>query len=279
LGKQHPPCVAFRLDDIQDYWITAGQEAVINVFASNHLPMTIGIIANYFGCDPDIVGFIQNIVSTQPQMEIASHGYNHEDFTTFSLNNQESLLRESIAKIHSLTNITVTTFVPPFNAWNSETVTAMTQNRITCFSSEEDLDDPPNAMDWPIGADTSFTDPTYTMYYSQSPGIVVGEINAQINRAGYAAIMMHPMEYHIWDSSINDYGALNQSAVNMLINVVGQVRAAGYTFTTLKGLASCVGTRPTGRPQCAVAQDCAGYFADSCIDMSCDSAVCNCNDC
>jgi len=251
--------------------------AVMSVFNSSQLPMTCGIIANYFGTDPQIVSFMQSMVHN-PMIEIASHGYNHEDFTTFSLSNQVTLLSESLSKIKSLTGVRPTTFVPPYNAWNSHTLTAMSRNNITLFSSEEDLDDPPTSPDWPIGADTSFTDPSFTVYYAQSADIVMGEINAQIAYAGYAAVMMHPMEYHVWDASTGDYGALNQSSVNMLIDVVGRVRAAGYTLTTLKGLPACVGTRPTGRHQCNLPQDCTGFFADSCTSISCESNTCNCND-
>jgi hypothetical protein len=70
--------VAFRLDDIQDYWITGPQQAVIDVFKTAKVPMTIGIIANEFGEDPDMVGYVQSAISYAKdnnwQLEIASHG-------------------------------------------------------------------------------------------------------------------------------------------------------------------------------------------------------------
>jgi hypothetical protein len=104
------------------------------------------------------------------------------------------LLHNSITQIQTQTGVRVTTFIPPYNAWNSATLTAMTQNGMNLISSEEDLDvtrtdvnctRPP--FHFPIGADTSFTDASYEIYYPQSPDIVYNEIVAQIARAGYAA--------------------------------------------------------------------------------------------
>lgn len=51
--------VAFRLDDIQDYWISTSQQAVMGLFQQQNLPLTIGIIGNYFGADASMVNFVQ----------------------------------------------------------------------------------------------------------------------------------------------------------------------------------------------------------------------------
>lgn len=67
--------VALRLDDIQDYWIRTTQMTVINMFQQAQIPLTIGIIANYYGTDTGLVSFI-NTRLTDPNfcMEIADHG-------------------------------------------------------------------------------------------------------------------------------------------------------------------------------------------------------------
>jgi len=279
-GQTNNPCIAFRLDDLQDYWITAGQEAIVDLFNSRKLPLTIGIISNAFGLDTAHVTHIVN-ASKSGYIEVASHGYNHEDFTTFAAADQVTLLSESIAQIKTYFGITVTTFVPPYNAWNADTISAMQANQITVFSSEEDLDMPPfpsgTPYHYPIGADTSYTDATWTWYYPQASSVVVSEINAQIKRDGYAAIMMHPMEFHVRGAT--DYGALNTTAVAMVGDVLTQMTQAGYRLTTLGGLKACIGNTPAPNgAQCQTVPDCNGYFADSCFSMSCDSGTCNCND-
>jgi len=279
-GVYGGPCVAFRMDDFQDYWITAGQEAIVDLFNSRKLPLTIGIISNFFGQDTAHVTHIVNATKSG-YIEVASHGYNHEDFTTFSAADQQTLLSESIAQIKQITGITVSTFIPPYNAWNTDTIAAMNTNKITTFSSEEDLDMPPfptgTPYHYPIGADTSYTDSTWTWYYPQASSVVFSEITAQIRRGGYAAVMLHPMEFHVRGAT--DYGALNTTAVSMVGDVLTKVTQAGYTLTTIGGLKGCIGnTPPPNGPQCQTRQDCNGYFADACFSMSCDTGICNCND-
>lgn len=53
-------CVAFRLDDIQDYYVVLHQKAVIDVFKEFDIPLTIGVIGYYFGQDVDIVNYVKS---------------------------------------------------------------------------------------------------------------------------------------------------------------------------------------------------------------------------
>jgi hypothetical protein len=72
------------------------------------------------------------------------------------------LLNESRTKISQTLEIPYTqVFVPPFNAWNADTVTALETLNFTAFSSQVDLDPPPYYLTgqklyhWPILASTS----------------------------------------------------------------------------------------------------------------------------
>ena len=78
-------CVAFRLDDVQDWWITEAQRRVMTIFEKNGLPLTIGIIANYYGTDRNIVDFVKtNIQSKAYCLEIADHGLIYSSKFLFS---------------------------------------------------------------------------------------------------------------------------------------------------------------------------------------------------
>jgi hypothetical protein len=50
------------------------------------LPMTIGIISNYYGTDPDLVSFVSSAIRNNSKMEVASHGYNHGKYFISILN-------------------------------------------------------------------------------------------------------------------------------------------------------------------------------------------------
>ena len=139
-------CVVFRLDDIQDYWLSNNQQILINTFRNLSVPLTIGIIANEFGEDTALVKTINaSLYDPRFELEIADHGYNHEDFTTFTYAQQLNLLQEALAKIKQYLPVVkkINTFIPPYNAWNNNTVTALAQVNITYMSSQLELDSPP----------------------------------------------------------------------------------------------------------------------------------------
>jgi hypothetical protein len=70
-------CVAFRLDDIQDWWLSSVQRSVMNAFRDNNVPLTAGIIANSFGRDSIMLGYIKDLLINYKtwDLEIASHGW------------------------------------------------------------------------------------------------------------------------------------------------------------------------------------------------------------
>jgi len=52
-------CVAFRLDDVQDYYLRGPQLDVMEVFQQKNADLTIGIIGSVFGTDPLLVNYIE----------------------------------------------------------------------------------------------------------------------------------------------------------------------------------------------------------------------------
>src|SRR4051812_16523394 len=85
------PCkVAFRMDDLQTGWMEPVQKAVVQVFLTANVPLTIGVVT-----DPildittagGIAEFIKNSLSTG-LLELASHSVNHVGFTVLTLAEQ-----------------------------------------------------------------------------------------------------------------------------------------------------------------------------------------------
>jgi hypothetical protein len=70
-------CVAFRLDDIQDYFLREVQMEVINIFDRKDASLTVGVIGNYFGGDAALVQFVRDKAANNPSFEVANHGLNH----------------------------------------------------------------------------------------------------------------------------------------------------------------------------------------------------------
>jgi len=80
---QDPPisscqCVAFRLDDIQDYYLNQAQEEIIRTFEKRNESLTIGVIGNFIGDDVVLVAFLKQRIHAEGfTMEVANHGWNH----------------------------------------------------------------------------------------------------------------------------------------------------------------------------------------------------------
>jgi hypothetical protein len=147
-------CVVFRLDDIQDYWLNTVQTTIMDTFRNRSLPLTIGVIANYFGTDSVVVNNInKGLNDTKWSLEVADHGWNHEDFTTLAYAQQLSLLQQASLKIKSvLPNATLKSFIPPYNTFNNNTITALKTAGYSYMSSEMGEDHPP----YPLSGNMSY---------------------------------------------------------------------------------------------------------------------------
>ena len=62
--------IAFRLDDVQDWWLSDVQQAVIRLFAEKGIRLTLGIIGGYIGEDRQLV----DLINGSPLLTLASHG-------------------------------------------------------------------------------------------------------------------------------------------------------------------------------------------------------------
>jgi len=192
-------CVAFRLDDVQDYWINLPQQFVIDTFYNNNLPLSIGIISHYFGEDPLITSVVNKAIK-HPDMEICCHGYNHEYFSSMTYADQVSLLQQCNSLISNETGITPNVFVPPFNSFNQDTLKALLDTGYIQMSSEVSQDPPPycntdiKIIRTPIQAQTSYVD-DHGEYRGLTHQEALKQIEDQINQFGFAAVMMHPQEF------------------------------------------------------------------------------------
>src|SRR5512145_3235139 len=92
-------CVAFRLDDVQDFFLNKAQMAVMDTFSRHNASLALGIIGSHFGEDDALVEYINNSLPTtinsidsQPAIfDITNHGWEHEDFTKYNATVQSSL--------------------------------------------------------------------------------------------------------------------------------------------------------------------------------------------
>src|SRR6185503_9544092 len=122
-------CVAFRLDDIQDYYLNQAQMQVIETFEERNASLTVGVIGNYIGNDLVLVNFLkEKIESKNFSLDVANHGWNHEDFALLSMQVQSALLSKSNDQIRNILGVQPSVFIAPFNRMDEDTLVAMAEN-------------------------------------------------------------------------------------------------------------------------------------------------------
>eukprot|EP01114_Cavostelium_apophysatum_P001206 TRINITY_DN11020_c0_g1_i1.p1 TRINITY_DN11020_c0_g1~~TRINITY_DN11020_c0_g1_i1.p1 ORF type:complete len:504 (+),score=76.30 TRINITY_DN11020_c0_g1_i1:156-1514(+) len=241
-------CVVFRLDDIQDWYLSNAQRAVIGVFQEEKTPITIGIISKFFGQDNVMVNFIKNILQvTDWDMEIANHGWEHEYFNQYSYEEQkfrlESAVNKTIAMLAPYGVTELPTFIPPMNEWNMDTLRAISETGFKSMSSMSVLDNGgvypfKNEYDmfrWPIAASTADMANTVN-FVPVTKEKTFAQIKAQISQYGYASVMMHPQEFSVPDANGSPTAVLNQTFVDELRFLLDMVREEGIKFTTFRNL-------------------------------------------
>ena len=137
-------CVAFRLEFVQDHYLNNVQDAIINTFQQKGASLTIGLLGKDIGANPKVVGLIKDrLRDNNPPIELANHGWDNLDHTQYAKDEQSASIKMSGDKISRIFGVTPTIFIPPFNKFNNDTITAVQENGIKYISSSVSADPGP----------------------------------------------------------------------------------------------------------------------------------------
>ena len=131
------------VDDIQDYYLTEPAKAIMDTFKLYNFSLTLGIVGNHFGSDASIFDYVYNNLVYNPEweLEVASHGFNHEDFSTLTYSQQYIAMNASLAAIRSKLPIgPIRSFAPPYNNLNYDTISIAQSLGITHISAQVGTD-------------------------------------------------------------------------------------------------------------------------------------------
>lgn len=126
--------IIFRIDDIAAFWSDNTAINVTETFRARKTPLVLGVIpVNRFGQelqeDKEIKSYLSKIKSDQ-NIEFALHGYNHEtdEFKDISYEDADLKISGGISILEKTLEITPQTFIPPYNIYNDDTVSALKKN-------------------------------------------------------------------------------------------------------------------------------------------------------
>jgi peptidoglycan/xylan/chitin deacetylase (PgdA/CDA1 family) len=240
-------CVAFRLDDIQDYWLDTVQTKVIDTFQEKNASLTVGIIGNYFENDTMIVDKIQQSLQKQsPKIEVANHGFNHEDFTQFPEGLQYILMERTNQKITRLLGVTPSVFIAPYNTINSDTMQAFGENHFQTISANETEDPPPYLIKGeaihhlPETAYTGNLNKDNTLWIGYNHKETFASIMSSLQKYGFAVIVIHPQEYSNRDK-LHYTNTVNETQVQELKQLIDELQKNDIKIVTMSEIPNYVG--------------------------------------
>lgn len=232
-------CVAFRLDDIQDYWLEDTQIELINIFYERETPLTLGVLGKNFGNDEKLISEFNKMVLKNPSFEIANHGWEHEDFTELSESDQQLLLKNTNEKISSIFGESPHVFIPPFNNFNDDTIQSMKNNKMTHLSSSiVKGDNPPflirnsDFYRFPETATMGEYEIEQDKFVGVKSEIVFERIQKSIDDYGFAVVTMHPQEFSMFQDGVN-VNKLNVEQIDELKKLLNKIKKSGIRFVTI----------------------------------------------
>ena len=237
-------CVIFRLDDIQDYYLNTQQNAVMDKFIQRNENVTLGVILNFAGNDQSVISKV--IAGHQSgNFEVATHGWNHDDYSTLSAQTQKDTLQLAKNKMQTLFGINSTIFIMPYNTFNANTQQAMKDLGYNIISAEfsqeipEDLsdvykDDGSNHKDsfgiYHLPQAIEFYNVTSVPPTKTPLSTILSTVNSTINQYGYAVITMHPSDFSNLSGGVPT-GVTNATEIASLDTLITALKNPPYSFT------------------------------------------------
>ncbi|MFN3655531.1 MAG: polysaccharide deacetylase family protein, partial [Candidatus Nitrosotenuis sp.] len=262
-------CVAFRLDNIQDFWLNDVQNTVIDIFDKNNTPLTLTVIGKYLGDDPKVTDFLKSkLDSKTSKIRLANRGWEHIDHTSFDKEKQTASILKTNEKIAKLFGVKLTIFSPPYDAFNKDTLEAMKQAKMEYFSANIANDRPPFEQDSLKHAPSTISfanlindDPFYSGTISQK---ALTKIQNSIKQNGYALISLQPSDFAVkTDIFTNE---IDGNKAQLLQTLLHDIESNGIQLVSLEAIPRILDERSIVIPDWVKSN--AGWWADDKIGDS-----------
>ncbi len=230
-------CVVFRMDNIQDYWVRGGQLAAMNQFIFRNQSVTLGMIMGSIGEDTEIVNKIKQ-GSDSGLFKLAMHGWNFSEFTAQTEEEQRNSLDNSNKKMIEMFGNSSNILLPPYGAFNGDTINAMKQVGMNILSGNtssfdqfelngnnnesSSLSSSPIQSEniYYIPATISFKDYYGGQYIQNSLENIFNNATQSIRSYGYAVIVLDPQHFMQIEDNGSPTDIVDQNAINDLSRLI-----------------------------------------------------------
>jgi peptidoglycan/xylan/chitin deacetylase (PgdA/CDA1 family) len=120
------PVVILRMDDVQVRTCEEMTKAAVDAVIAKDVPISLSLIAKGFDLSvyAKFAAYIRSVAANS-LVEIASHSYSHQSYTENNLDWQRNDLISAQSLLSGVTGVLPTTFTPPLNLFDSDTLEAL----------------------------------------------------------------------------------------------------------------------------------------------------------
>jgi hypothetical protein len=185
--------IIIRLDDAGAWHYDNLVPKIANDVTSRNLSMIIAVIPDKISNDAVFLTYMRELLKN-PRIEIAQHGYTHseEEFKNASLEQAREWIQEGKEDIITQLKVVPITFIPPYNVYSSDTVTALKEADFKVIAGEDG--------DYNISKDIlilGYTAATYNFSTNRtiSADKIIQDCKESLKEMGYCEIMVHPQDF------------------------------------------------------------------------------------
>jgi peptidoglycan/xylan/chitin deacetylase (PgdA/CDA1 family) len=232
-------CVAFKIDNVQDFWINDVQNEVIETFSKKDSPVTVSLIGKFFGTDPKLIDFLKQKIKDKQEISFAIRGWEVNDHSQFNLQEQSESIRLTHEQILSVLGIDSNSFSPPFGKFNDKTIIAMKENDISYIIGSISADAPSfKSKPFHVPETSSLIsliddDPFFK-------GTLMDKISQKIQTQqannGYALISLQPSDFALRDSSGTIINKIDSGRITQLVDLLDYLKSHNIQIVLISDL-------------------------------------------
>lgn len=233
-------CVAFRMDNIQDFYLHDVQNAAIGKFSEKNAPLTISVIGQYFGSDPKAVDLIKEKIQSETPLRVANRGWEYVDHTAYDLEKQAASIKKTNDRIFQILHVKPTAFTPPLDLFNKDTIEAANQNNMRYFSASVVRDPPPytgslkHVPSTALFANLLDDDPFYN---GTIPEQALAKIKSNMIKYGYSVIRLQSQDFAAKDEK-SYKNEVDSSKLQLLDEMLDVLKSNGINVVLLDEIPS-----------------------------------------
>ena len=249
--KNTCPCIVFRLDDVQGSYLSDIQMKIMDEFQKKNASLSIGIIGYNLTQDSKLVSYLQNNLKPgHAAIEVANHGWRHEDFAAMGISQQTTLMNKTNQELNKMFGKKPNVFLVPYGMYNDDTLKAIKQLKMNVISSSIWSEDKFVLAQGKITANkdslglyhipsmTEFqSDTGNETYWTNIPkDRVIDSINSHITKYGYDVFLIHPQNFA---TLVNGQyvNTVDTSHLDELSSIIDYVKSKHIHISTISEIA------------------------------------------